>query len=83
VRSRARHSTTARRCSVAQRTGAKAGDAELEPASGYSWQRFALRWAPERGGRVVIAAHAEARAGEVQPASERRNSVHEVPVTIA
>jgi hypothetical protein len=57
--------------------------AKLEPRSGYSWQRFSLRWSPQRVGRCALAACAEAITGERQPAAGRRNAFHEVAVDVS
>jgi DMSO/TMAO reductase YedYZ molybdopterin-dependent catalytic subunit len=57
--------------------------AELEPARGRAWQRFSVIWKPDRAGSVVLAARAEAPSGLLQPVTGRRNSVFEVPVTVA
>lgn len=71
----------ARRVDVRTDTGWQR--AELEPSSGYTWQRFTIRWRPERPGRVVLAARAEATSGEQQPRAGRRNAWHEVAVDVA
>ena len=57
--------------------------AELEAPRGREWQRFSMRWSPSRRGPVVLASMAEAMNGLLQPASGRRNAIHEVPVDVA
>lgn len=58
--------------------------AELESPRGYEWQRFSIRWTPERrGATTTFASLAEAEGGLLQPASRRRNAIHEVQVTVA
>ena len=57
--------------------------ATVEPPNGRQWQSSSLSWKPTQLGSVVLAAHAEAFDGAVQPASGRRNAVHEVRANVA
>jgi DMSO/TMAO reductase YedYZ molybdopterin-dependent catalytic subunit len=56
--------------------------ATVEPATGRSWQRFAVRWRPERPGACELWSQAQSTAGPVQPDTGARNAVHRVPVRV-
>jgi sulfane dehydrogenase subunit SoxC len=56
--------------------------AELEPRRQFAWQRFSLRWRPERPGPATIMARASDEAGAVQPPDAARNAIHRVEVEI-
>jgi DMSO/TMAO reductase YedYZ molybdopterin-dependent catalytic subunit len=56
--------------------------AQLEGASGRTWQRFALSWVPSKCAAVTLASRASSAHGECQPESGRRNAIYRVPVTI-
>jgi DMSO/TMAO reductase YedYZ molybdopterin-dependent catalytic subunit len=62
--------------------GASYLQAELEPRSGWSWQRFSRRWTPDRPGPCRVSARALTAAGVGQPASGARNAVHSVEVEV-
>lgn len=62
--------------------GASWSLAELEPANGRGWQRFARPWTPSSRGTAVLMARATAANGEVQPLEGRRNEVHKVSVSV-
>jgi DMSO/TMAO reductase YedYZ molybdopterin-dependent catalytic subunit len=47
-----------------------------------SWQRFHLSWRPAAPGEVTIACRATDRAGTGQPATDARNQIHTVRVTV-
>jgi hypothetical protein len=57
--------------------------ATVEPPVSRSWQRFSLRWTPERAGPVSLCSRAGNDQGREQPLSGARNAVHSVPVTVA
>ncbi len=56
--------------------------AEIEPRRAFSWQRFSLKWRPERPGPAIIMARARDASGAVQPPADARNAVHRVAVTV-
>jgi DMSO/TMAO reductase YedYZ molybdopterin-dependent catalytic subunit len=56
--------------------------AVLESLRGHEWRRFSFRWTPTHNGPTVLASLAEANNGQLQPASGRRNAIHEVPVNV-
>jgi DMSO/TMAO reductase YedYZ molybdopterin-dependent catalytic subunit len=56
--------------------------AEVEPPRGGEWQRFSLRWAPRRPGRITLASRAMSGNSVRQPLTGRRNAVHRIPVNV-
>jgi DMSO/TMAO reductase YedYZ molybdopterin-dependent catalytic subunit len=57
--------------------------AQLEPASGRAWQRFALSWVPVERGATTLASRATMASGECQPTSGRRNAIYRVSVNVS
>jgi DMSO/TMAO reductase YedYZ molybdopterin-dependent catalytic subunit len=56
--------------------------AQLEPASGRAWQRFALSWTPVKRGASTLASRAASANGECQPTSGHRNAIYRVSVNV-
>ncbi|HXX26407.1 MAG TPA: molybdopterin-dependent oxidoreductase [Pseudolabrys sp.] len=56
--------------------------AELAPQRGWAWQKFSIRWMPERSGAAVLMSRATSKRDDVQPAAGWRNCVYAVPVTV-
>jgi DMSO/TMAO reductase YedYZ molybdopterin-dependent catalytic subunit len=56
--------------------------ANVEPANGRSWQRFALSWTPRLRGTMLLASRAIAANGELQPESGRRNAIYCLAVNV-
>jgi DMSO/TMAO reductase YedYZ molybdopterin-dependent catalytic subunit len=56
--------------------------AELEPPRGWTWQRFRLRFRPERTGPLRLLARAREAGGQSQPRDGARNAMHAVEVTV-
>jgi len=57
-------------------------EAALEPRHQFAWQRFSLKWRPERAGPALILARARDEAGAVQPPAAARNAIHSVSVAV-
>jgi DMSO/TMAO reductase YedYZ molybdopterin-dependent catalytic subunit len=55
--------------------------AELEPRSGWRWQKFRTVWDAGSEGEAVLMSRAIDRQGKMQPASDWRNSVYAVKVS--
>jgi predicted neuraminidase len=55
--------------------------AELEPRSGWRWQKFHLSLDAGGEGETVLMSRAIDRQGKMQPASDWRNSVYAVKVS--
>jgi hypothetical protein len=55
--------------------------ADLEPRSGWSWQKFRAVWDASDTGEAVLMSRAIDRQGKMQPASDWRNSVYAVKVS--
>jgi DMSO/TMAO reductase YedYZ molybdopterin-dependent catalytic subunit len=71
-----------RRAEVSVDGGATWREARLEPRrEGYTWQRFALDWAPATPGAYVLQCRATDEQGRTQPATGR-NRIHAVNVTV-
>ena len=56
--------------------------AEVERPRGREWQRFSMRWSPQRRGTVVLTCRAMTGAGLRQPETGRRNAIQAVPVNV-
>jgi DMSO/TMAO reductase YedYZ molybdopterin-dependent catalytic subunit len=56
--------------------------ADLEPRRQFAWQRFTLRWRPERAGPATVMARARDESGAVQPPEAARNAIHRVEVEV-
>jgi hypothetical protein len=71
-----------RRAEVSVDGGATWREARLEPRrGGYTWQRFALDWAPDTPGAYVLQCRATDEQGRTQPGTGR-NRIHAVNVTV-
>lgn len=57
------------------------GAAELEAATGYSWQRYRASWRPQAAGPVTVLSRATGLNGRIQPDTGARNARHRVLVT--
>jgi len=55
--------------------------AELEPPSGWRWQKFRTIWDADGEGEAVLMSRAIDRQGKMQPASDWRNSVYAVKIS--
>nr|WP_283808687.1 molybdopterin-dependent oxidoreductase [Variibacter gotjawalensis] len=55
---------------------------ELEAPAGREWQRFSVRWTPDRSGESVLASVAKKADGTMQPPANFRNAVHHVTVRV-
>jgi hypothetical protein len=55
--------------------------AELEPRSGWRWQKFRIFWDAGGEGETLLMSRAIDRQGRMQPASDWRNSVYAVKVS--
>jgi DMSO/TMAO reductase YedYZ molybdopterin-dependent catalytic subunit len=55
--------------------------AELEPGSGWRWQKFRTIWDAGGEGEAILMSRAIDRQGKTQPASDWRNSVYAVKVS--
>jgi sulfane dehydrogenase subunit SoxC len=70
------------RVEVSADAGSNWSAARLEPRRQWSWQRFAFDWRPGATGSFTLAARATDTRGVTQPATNARNAVHTVKVTI-
>jgi sulfane dehydrogenase subunit SoxC len=57
--------------------------AEVEAPRGREWQRFSMRWRPERIGPATLCSRATSVNETRQPLTKGRNAVHQVVVTVA
>ncbi len=56
--------------------------ANLEPANGRAWQRFAYHWEPAGPGEYDVRCRTQDVSGEIQPADNARNSVQSILITV-
>lgn len=63
--------------------GASWASAQVDPASGYRWQRFSQAWTPAATGPLRLIAKATSRDGTTQPRDGARNAWHVVDVDSA
>jgi DMSO/TMAO reductase YedYZ molybdopterin-dependent catalytic subunit len=54
--------------------------ADVEPQTGWSWQKFRATWDAGGEGDAVLMSRATDRAGRVQPAADWRNAIYAVKV---
>lgn len=55
---------------------------QLEAPAGREWQRFSVRWTPDRSRETVLASIAKKADGTKQPPANFRNAVHHVTVSV-
>ena len=56
--------------------------ADLEPRSHRSWQRFSMRWPARRTGTHELLSKATDVQGQTQPLDDARNAVYVISVTV-
>jgi len=54
----------------------------LEPVCAHAWQRFTIDWTPRTPGKIELQCRATDTAGRSQPASDARNAIHTVTVSV-
>ena len=64
------------------RRGERRGAQPTRTPRGREWQRFSMRWSPQRRGTVVLASCAMTKGGLRQPETDRRNAVQAVLVNV-